>query len=79
MYFIRLESLEGVELILKALRERSQERGCLASEDLAGGIERTLVYVDNATGKGGRARNIAGTAPGPVPGPAKVSPLRVIK
>jgi hypothetical protein len=50
MYLIQLNHLEGVEIILKALRERSQERGCLASHDLAEGIEKTLVYIDETTG-----------------------------
>lgn len=42
MFYIRLEQLMGVELILKALRQTE----CIASHELADGIERTLVHVD---------------------------------
>ncbi len=46
MFVIHLNQVEGVELILKALRERAATKGCVASGDLANGIEKTLIYVD---------------------------------
>jgi hypothetical protein len=44
MFIIRINQLQGVELILRALRGS----GCIASSDLADGIEKTLVFVDTA-------------------------------
>jgi hypothetical protein len=41
MFIIRINQLQGVELILRALRGS----GCIASSDLADGIEKTLVFV----------------------------------
>lgn len=42
MYIVYLNKLEGVELITKALRKTT----CIASHDLAAGIERNLHYLD---------------------------------
>lgn len=42
MYLIKVNQLKGVELILKALRNTH----CIASHDLADGIEKTLLYVE---------------------------------
>lgn len=42
MFVIQLEQIDGVELILKALRETP----CIASHQLADGIEAHLIYVD---------------------------------
>lgn len=50
MFLIPLHHLEGVELILKALRERSTSKGCVASSQLADGIEGHLLSFDPATG-----------------------------
>lgn len=50
MFVININDVAGVDLLLKALRERCREKGCIASGDLADGIERTILYVDNETG-----------------------------
>jgi hypothetical protein len=47
VFIIKLNQIEGVELILNALRERYQYKGCVASGDLADGIERYLIYEDS--------------------------------
>ena len=47
-YIIILNRLEGVELVIDALRDRASQRGCLASADLADGISRHAMYQDAA-------------------------------
>jgi len=46
-FLIILGQIEGVELILKALHERSDEKGCIASSDLAKGIEKNLLTTND--------------------------------
>lgn len=46
MYMIPINRLEGIDLILKALRSQAYHSNCLASSDLADGIERKLLQVD---------------------------------
>lgn len=45
-FLIILGQFEGVELILKALCERANEKGCIASEQLAEGIEKNLLATN---------------------------------
>ena len=68
MFIINIERLEGVELVLKALRES----GCIASGDLADGIEQTLLHIDEATG------DVSRPVLGPEPEPTKPG-LRVVR
>lgn len=42
MFLVQLNNLQGVELICKRLRES----GCIASSQLADGIEKTLLVVE---------------------------------
>ena len=42
MYVINLNDLQGVELITSALRDSS----CMASQQLANGIEKYLLYIN---------------------------------
>ena len=42
MFVIQLMKIEGVEWILKALRQTD----CIASQQLADGIEAKLLYID---------------------------------
>jgi hypothetical protein len=46
MFIIPLHSLEGVEIIIKALEERAAEKGCVASGDLALGVAKKLHFLD---------------------------------
>jgi len=50
MFIIPLNHLAGVELILTALRERTVSKGCIASGQLADGIEGHLLTFDTKTG-----------------------------
>jgi hypothetical protein len=43
MFLIPINELQGIELILKALRGT----GCIASSQLADGIEKSLFYVSD--------------------------------
>lgn len=45
MYLIPINRLEGIDLILKALRSQAFHSNCQASSDLADGIERKLLQV----------------------------------
>ncbi len=50
-YVIIVNQLQGLELILRGLRKRAKDEGCLASLDLAAGIEAHALYQDPTTGK----------------------------
>ena len=47
-YIIILNQLDGVELVINALRDRASQRGCIASADLADGISQHAMYQDEA-------------------------------
>jgi hypothetical protein len=49
-YILILNHLDGVELLIKALDERAQHKGCIASADLSAAIATHTLYQDE-TGK----------------------------
>ena len=44
-FAIFINQIEGVDLIIKALRNQQFEHGCIASSDLADGIEKNLCIM----------------------------------
>lgn len=68
-FVIILNNLDGVDLILKALSERHNERGCVASGDLHEGILNKLYMLED-----GKLTLVSLPGNEPIPEPMKKVP-----